>query len=85
MTQVRLQKTQEVEKVLETLQKRYALLSEAEIIKLALSEKYNQIKNEDGQNLRIYTSEQAKKMIQQDELGSNLAESTRQYWTSKLQ
>jgi hypothetical protein len=40
MQQIRLTKTSELEKVLSYLRDRYRLLSEAEIIKLALSEKY---------------------------------------------
>ncbi len=40
MNQIRLQKTPEIEKVLEYLKDKYRLLSEAEIIKVALSEKY---------------------------------------------
>jgi hypothetical protein len=38
---IRLVKTPDVEKVMSSLRKRYNLLSEAEIIKLALSEVYN--------------------------------------------
>jgi len=41
MQQIRLTKTSELEKVLSYLRDRYRLLSEAEIIKLALSEKYH--------------------------------------------
>lgn len=41
MSQVRLNKTPELEKVLAFLQRKYRLLSEAEIIKVALSEKYS--------------------------------------------
>lgn len=41
MQQVRLTKTPEMEKVLSYLRSKYHLLSEAEIIKIALSEKYN--------------------------------------------
>lgn len=44
MTQIRLNKTPEMEKVLTYLQNKYQILSEAEIIKLALSEKYNKEK-----------------------------------------
>lgn len=40
MQQVRLTKTPEVEKVLSYLRNKYRLLSEAEVIKIALSEKY---------------------------------------------
>jgi hypothetical protein len=40
MNQIRLQKTPEIAKVLSYLQSRYRILSEAEIIKVALSEKY---------------------------------------------
>lgn len=41
MNQIRLNKTPEIEKVLAYLQNKYHILSEAEIIKVALSEKYN--------------------------------------------
>lgn len=41
MSQIRLNKTPEIEKVLTYLQSKYQILSEAEIIKVALSEKYN--------------------------------------------
>lgn len=40
MQQIRLTKTPALEKVLNYLRRRYGLLSEAEIIKVALSEKY---------------------------------------------
>lgn len=40
MNQIRLTKTPDVEKVLNYLKDKYRLLSEAEIIKVALSEKY---------------------------------------------
>ena len=41
MNQIRLQKTPELERVLEYFKDKYRLLSEAEIIKVALSEKYH--------------------------------------------
>jgi hypothetical protein len=41
MQQIRLTKTPELEEVLSYLRDKYRLLSEAEIIKLALSEKYS--------------------------------------------
>ena len=40
MPQIRLNKTPELEQVLSFLQRKYRLLSEAEIIKVAISEKY---------------------------------------------
>lgn len=40
MAQIRLNKTPELEAVLSYLQKKYRVLSEAEIIKVALAEKY---------------------------------------------
>lgn len=40
MSQIRLQKTQELEEVLAFLKSKYHVLSEAEIIKVALAEKY---------------------------------------------
>lgn len=41
-TQIRLTRTPDINKVLAFLRNKYRLLSEAEIIKVALSEKYNQ-------------------------------------------
>lgn len=55
MYQIRLNKTPEIEKVLDYLQSKYRILSEAEIIKVALSEKYNKERAgamEEEQNLR---------------------------------
>lgn len=55
MPQIRLNKTPELEKVLIYLRSKYRLLSEAEIIKVALSEKYyNELENsmEKEQKLR---------------------------------
>src|SRR5947207_2682577 len=46
MQQIRLTKTPEIEKVLAFLQRKYHLLSEAEVIKVALSEKYHKEKEE---------------------------------------
>ena len=43
---IRLARTPEVERVISYLRKKYSLLSEAEIIKLALSEKYQKEKEE---------------------------------------
>ncbi len=51
MQQVRLTKTPQMAKVLSYLQKKYSLLSEAEIIKIALSEKYNK-EVEEGQDAK---------------------------------
>lgn len=44
--QIRLTRTPDINKVLSYLQDKYQLLSEADIIKLALSEKYNKEKEE---------------------------------------
>lgn len=41
MSQIRLNKTPELEEVLNLLRRKYRLLSEAEIIKVALAEKYS--------------------------------------------
>lgn len=41
MSQIRLNKTPELEEVLNLLRSKYRLLSEAEIIKVALAEKYS--------------------------------------------
>lgn len=46
MPQIRLNKTSEIQKVLSFLQARYRLLSEAEIIKMLLSERYYQERQE---------------------------------------
>jgi hypothetical protein len=40
MSQIRINKTEEIEDVLDFLRNKYHLLSEAEIIKVALAEKY---------------------------------------------
>jgi len=42
MSQIRLSRTAEIDTVLSYLRKRYPLLSEAEIIKMVLSEKYRE-------------------------------------------
>lgn len=46
MSQIRLNKTRELEEVLAFFKAKYLLLSEAEIIKVALAEKYNKEKEE---------------------------------------
>lgn len=46
MSQIRLNKTQEIEEVLAFFKSKYHLLSEAEIIKVALAEKYQKEKGE---------------------------------------
>lgn len=54
MPQIRLNKTPELEKVFIYLQSKYNLLSEAEIIKMALSEKYhNEIEESLERDYRI--------------------------------
>ncbi|OGE65084.1 hypothetical protein A3I48_01375 [Candidatus Daviesbacteria bacterium RIFCSPLOWO2_02_FULL_36_7] len=45
-TQIRLTRTSDINKVLSFLRSKYQLLSEADIIKLALSEKYQEEKEE---------------------------------------
>lgn len=50
MSQVRLNKTPELERVLSFLQRKYRLLSEAEIIKVALAEKYSKERTEVMEN-----------------------------------
>jgi hypothetical protein len=42
MSQIRLSRTAEIDEVLSYLRERYPLLSEAEIIKMVLSEKYRE-------------------------------------------
>ena len=53
MQQIRLTKTPELEEVLSYLQDKYRLLSEAEIIKLALSEKYSKEMKDSTEDQRI--------------------------------
>ena len=50
MSQIRLNKTPELKEVLAFLQSRYRVLSEAEIIKVALAEKYEQVLSRSAQN-----------------------------------
>ena len=61
--QIRLTRTPDINKVLSFLRSRYQLLSEAEIIKVALSEKYNQEvnKNEEPSEYLIKMMKQAEK------------------------
>jgi hypothetical protein len=47
MSQIRVNKTPEIEKVLQFFRSKYRVLSEAEIIKVALAEKYSREMNED--------------------------------------
>lgn len=54
MTQIRLQKTPDREEVLAFLQKKYRLLSEPEIIKVALSEKYARELQSSGEVKQAY-------------------------------
>jgi len=54
MNQVRLQKTPDIEEVLAFLQRKYRLLSEAEIIKVALSEKYTRELQSSGEVRKAY-------------------------------
>jgi len=46
MSQIRLNRTPEIDKVLAYLQNKYHVLSEAEILKIALAEKYNRTLHE---------------------------------------
>ncbi|HUQ85349.1 MAG TPA: hypothetical protein VM077_03405 [Candidatus Limnocylindrales bacterium] len=57
MPQIRLNKTPELEEVLAFLRSKYRLLSEAEIIKVALAEKYSKEVNS------LYVDEQTEKLI----------------------
>lgn len=61
--QIRLARTADLNKVLAYLRSKYQLLSEADIIKLALSEKYNQEvnKNEEPNEYLIKAMKQAEK------------------------
>lgn len=61
--QIRLTRTPDINKVLSFLRSKYQLLSEAEIIKVALSEKYNQevSENEKPSEYLIKTLKQARK------------------------
>jgi hypothetical protein len=60
MSQIRLNKTRELEEVLAFLRSQYHLLSEAEIIKVALAEKYK--KEKESQELEMVDKE-TEKMI----------------------
>lgn len=62
-TQIRLTRTPDIDKVLSFLRSKYQLLSEAEIIKVALSEKYNQTvqENEEPNEYLIKAMKQAEK------------------------
>lgn len=68
MSQIRLNKTPEIKEVLSFLQGKYRLLSEAEIIKLALSEIYkkeqeaNIEKDQKVKKAYIYAMEEGKKV-----------------------
>ena len=57
MSQIRLNKTLELEEVLAFLRSKYRLLSEAEIIKLALAEKYSKEVN------ALFVDEETEKLI----------------------
>lgn len=58
MSQIRLNKTAELEEVLAFLKDKYRVLSEAEIIKVALAEKYQKEKEEIE-----YVDEETEKLI----------------------
>lgn len=62
-TQIRLTRTPDIDKVLSFLRSKYQLLSEAEIIKVALSEKYKQEvkENEEPSEYLIKAMKQAEK------------------------
>ena len=51
-THIRIARTPEVNKVLSLLRQKYTLLSEAEIIKIALSEQYRREQNQDEKKLQ---------------------------------
>jgi len=57
MSQIRLNKTVELEEVLAFLRSKYRLLSEAEIIKVALAEKYSKEVN------ALFVDEETEKLI----------------------
>lgn len=60
MSQIRLNKTRELEEVLAFFRAKYLLLSEAEIIKVALAEKYNK----EREDLKLeMVDEETEKMI----------------------
>lgn len=62
MNQIRLNKTPEIVKVLSFLQGKYSILSEAEILKIALSEKYYREAEDKDKEKRIKQAwEQLKK------------------------
>lgn len=62
MQQIRINRTSALDKVLSSLKERYPLLSEAEIIKMALSNQYHQEIKEDP--TERFTNEEWKKKFQ---------------------
>lgn len=87
MTQnsIRLVRTPDVDKVISYLRDKYALLSEAEVIKLALSEKYQKEKEmTEYKDYRVFSKEQIDEWVKEDQLPEPLASKTAQYWSSKI-
>lgn len=64
MSQVRLTKTEDINAVLSYLRGRYPLLSEAEIIKMALSEKYHDtVRKTMDEDTRRYEEQKLEQML----------------------
>ena len=71
MPQIRLTKTPELKEVLSFLQRKYPVMSEAEIIKMALSEKYNQ-ENQDVEKQKKFKRSYDHLMSEGKKLGDKL-------------
>ena len=71
MQQIRLTKTPELKEVLSFLQRKYPVMSEAEIIKMALSEKYNQ-ENQDVEKQKKFKRSYDHLMSEGKKLGDKL-------------
>ena len=67
MSQIRLNKTSELEEVLSFLRSKYRLLSEAEIIKVALAEKYSK-----EVSALLLVDEETEKLIAHSQNGSRV-------------
>ncbi len=52
MSQIRIQKTPELVEVLDSLKRKYRLLTEAEIIKMVLSEKSHELEQPQNQDIK---------------------------------
>lgn len=84
MTQssIRLVRTPDIDRVISYLKDKYNLLSDAEIIKLALSEKYQKEKEvTDEKNYRVFSKEQIDEWVKEDQLPEPLASKVAKRWS----